>query len=198
MPERPKTYRLNPLPHSQPPQRPTHPTPSDPPENLYKPPHTKVKQPSKPSPAQPAPGAQIWSRVKPPRPAPDPARFQKSESQTIAQHMRNDSDSTRLEHLLRRQESKRYEPSQRQSRELEQLVVVRRSDRLYQIVFGFNQQSITHQVFRTFKHCAEAAAELEQRFELSVATDGATAEALEAIVRAAAAREWVELWCAVV
>ena len=195
MPERPISYRLNPLPQSQRPTKPIAPAIL---ENLYKPPQTKAKQPFKPSPAQPAPSAQIRSCVKPSRPAPDPVRFQKSESQTIAQHMRNDSDSIRLEHLLRRQESKRYEPSQRQSRELEQLVVVRRSDRLYQIVFGFNQQSITHQVFRTFKHCAEAAAELEQRFELSVATDGATAEALEAIVRAAAAREWVELWCAVV
>ena len=195
MPERPKTYRLNPLPHSQPLQRPTHPTPSDPPENLYKPPHTKVKQPSKPSPAQPAPGAQIWSRVKPPRPAPDPARFQKSESQTIAQHMRNDSDSTRLEHLLRRQESKRYELSQRQSRELEQLAIVRRLDQRYQIVLGFNHQAITHQTFRTLKHCAEAAAELEQRFELSIAMDGATADAIAAIVSAAVMRECVELEC---
>ena len=197
MPERPKTYRLNPLPPSQPPQRPTHPTPSDPPENLYKPPHTKVKQLSKPSPAQPAPGAQIWSRVKPPRPAPDPARFQKSESQTIAQHMRNDSDSTRLEHLLRRQESKRYEPSQRLSPGLEQLAVVRRLDGRYQIVLRFNQQSITHQAFRTLKHCSEAAAELEQKFELSIAMDGATAEAIARIVSAAIMRECVELRCAV-
>ena len=198
MPERPKTYRPNPLPQSQPPQRPTHPTPLDPPENLYKPPHTKVKQPSKPSPAQPAPGAQIRSSVISSRPAPDPARFQKSESQTIAQHLLDDSDAARLEQLLRRQESKRYEPSQRQSRELEQLAVVRRSDQLYQIVLSFNQQSITHQIFRTFKHCAEAAAELEHRFELSIAMDGATADAIAAIVSAAAAREWVELWCAVV
>ena len=197
MPERPKTYRLNPLPQSQPPQRPTQPVAPAIPENLYKPPSTRAKQPSKPSPAQPAPGAQNHSSVIPSRPAPDPARFQKSESQTIAQHMRNDSDSTRLEHLLRRQESKRYEPSQRQSRELEQLAIVRRPDQRYQIVLRFNQQPITHQVFRTFKHCAEAAAELEHRFELSVAMDGATADAIAAIVSAATVREWVELECAV-
>ena len=199
MPNKPLNYRLNPLPHSQPPTKLIAP---DIPENLYKPPKTKAKQPSKSSPsAQPAPGAQTRSSVKPSRPAPDPvpdpARFQKSEPQSIARHLLNDSDSARLEQLLRRQESKRYEPLQRQSPELEQLVVVRRPDQQYQIAFGFNHQSITHQVFRTLKHCAEAAAELEQRFELSIAIDGATADAIAAIVSAAVMRESVELECAV-
>ena len=195
------SYRLNPLPHSQPPQpqRPTNPTPSDLPENLYRPPQTKVKQSFKPSQSvvQPAPGAQIRSSVISSRPAPDPARFQKSEPQTIARHILKDSDSARLEQLLRRQESKRYEPSQRQSPELEQLAVVRRLDGRYQIVLRFNQQPITHQVFRTLKHCSEAAAELEQRFELSIVADGATAEAIAGIVSAAVMRECVELECAV-
>ena len=63
--------------------------------------------------------------------------------------MRDDSDSARLEQLLRRQESKRYQPLQRQSLELEQLSIVRRPDQRYQIVLRFNQQLITHQVFRT-------------------------------------------------
>ena len=199
MPERPKTYRSDHPPYLQPPQRPPKPIAPAIPENLYKPPQTKAKQPFKPSQsvAQPAPGAQTRSSVKPSRPAPDPARFQKSEPQTIARHLLNDSDSARLEQLLRRQESKRYQPSQRQSLELEQLEIVRRPDQRYQIVLRFNQQSITHQTFRTLKHCAEAAAELEQRFELSIAMDGATAEAMEVIVRAAVAREWVELECAV-
>ena len=197
MPEQRLSYRLNPLPHSQPPQRPTNPTPSDPPENLYKPPQTKAKQPFKPSPAQPAPGAQTRSSVISSRPAPDPARFQKSEPQTIARHMLEDSDAARLEQLLRRQESKRYQPSQRQSPSLEQLAIVRRLDGRYQIVLGWTQEPITSQVFRTMKHCAEAAAELEQKFELSIAMDGATVEAIAAIVSAATVREWVELWCAV-
>ena len=112
--------------------------------------------------------------------------------------MLKNSDSARLEQLLRRQESKRYQPSQRPIPELEQLAVVRRLDGRYQIVLRFNQQSLTHQAFETLKHCAEAAAELEQRFELSIATDGATASAMDAIVRAAMVRESVELRCAVV
>ena len=41
------------------------------------------------------------------------------------------------------------------------------------------------------KHCAEATAELEQRF------DGATVEAMKGIVRAAVMREGVELRCVV-
>ena len=198
MPEQRLSYRLNPLPHSQPPQRPTNPTPSDLPENLYRPPQTKAKQPFKPSPAQPAPGAQIRSSVISSRPAPDPARSQKSEPQTIARHLLEDSDAARLEQLLRRQESKRYEPSQRQSIELEQLAIVRRSDQRYQIVLGWTQEPISCQVFRTLKHCAEAAAELEQQFELGKVADGATVDAMEGIVRAAVARERVELECAVV
>ena len=195
MPNKPISYRLNPLPQSQPP---TKPVASAIPENLYKPPQTKAKQPFKPSPSHPSPGALIRSSVISSRPAPDPARFQKSEPQTIARHLLEDSDSARLEQLLRRQESKRYEPSQKPLLKLEQLVIVRRPDQLYQIVLSFNQQPITHQVFRTFKHCAEAAAELEQKFDLSIVSAGETEEAMDAIVRAAAARERVELDCAVV
>ena len=203
MPEQRISYRLNRLPESETPQRPTKPVPpSDIPENLYKPLHTKSKQPFKPSRtvAQPAPDPKPTSGnpIAPSRPVPESNRLQHSEAQTIARHMLKNSDSARLEQLLRRQESKRYQPSQRPIPELEQLAVVRRLDGRYQIVLRFNQQSITHQAFRTLKHCAEAAAELEQRFELSIAMDGATAEAMEAIVGAAAAREWVELWCAVV
>ena len=203
MPEQRISYRLNRLPESETPQRPTKPVPpSDIPENLYKPPHTKSKQSFKPSRtvAQPGPDPKPTrgNPIAPSRPVPESNRLQHSEAQTIARHMLKNSDSARLEQLLRRQESKRYQPSQRQSPELEQLAVVRRLDGRYQIVLRFNQQSITHQVFRTLKHCSEAAAELEQRFELSIAMDGATAEAMEAIVGAAAAREWVELWCAVV
>ena len=193
MPNKPISDRLNPLPQSHPPQRPTKPIAPAIPENLYKPPSPKSKQSFKPSPtsAQSAPSAQIRSCVKPSRPAPDPARFQKSEPQTIARHILKDSDSARLEQLLRRQESKRYEPSQRKSPELEQLAIVRRPDQRYQIVLSFNQQAITHQVFKTFKHCSEAAAELEQRFELSIVSEGTTAEAMEGIVRAAVMRERV-------
>ena len=202
MPDQRISYRVNPLPQAEVPQRPSKPSISqEPPENLYKPPSTKTRQSFQPAPttvwSSPSVTNPISSPVAPSRPAPDPRRLQRSESQTIAQHMRNDSDSTRLEQLLRRQESKRYEPSQKPSRELLQLSIVRRPDQRYQIVLSFNQQSITHQVFRTLKHCAEAAAELEQRFEFSIVADRATAEAMEAIVRAAVMREWVELRCAV-
>ena len=201
MPEQRISYRLNRLPESETPQRPTKPVPpSDIPENLYKPPHTKSKQSFKPSRtvAQPGPDPKPTrgNPIAPSRPVPESTRLQHSEAQTIARHMLKNSDSARLEQLLRRQESKRYQPSQRLSPELEQLAVVRRLDGRYQIVLRFNQQSITHQVFRTLKHCAEAAAELEQRFELRVFADGATVEAMEAIVRAAVARECVELRCA--
>ena len=167
MPEQRISYRLNPLPESETPQRPTKPVlPSDIPENLYKPPHTKSKQSFKSSRtvAQPAPDPKPTrsNPIAPSRPVPESNRLQHSEAQTIARHMLKNSDSARLEQLLRRQESKRYQPSQRQSPELEQLAVVRRLDGRYQIVLRFNQQSITHQVFRTLKHCSEAAAELEQ------------------------------------
>ena len=202
MPEQRISYRLNPLPESETPQRPTKPVPpSEIPENLYKPLHTKSKQPFKPSRtvAQPAPDPKPTrgNPIAPSRPVPESNRLQHSEAQTIARHMLKNSDSARLEQLLRRQESKRYQPSQRQSPELEQLAVVRRLDGRYQIVLRFNQQSITHQVFRTLKHCSEAAAELEQRFELSIAMDGATVDAIARIVSAAIMRECVELRCAV-
>ena len=202
MPEQRISYRLNRLPESKTPQRPTKPVPpSDIPENLYKPLHTKSKQPFKSSRtvAQPAPDPKPTSGnpIAPSRPVPESNRLQHSEAQTIARHLGHDSDSARLEQLLRRQESKRYQPSQTPSPSLEQLAIVRRPDRLYQIVLRFNQQSITHQVFRTLKHCAEAAAELEQKFELGIVASGETAEAVNAIVRAAVARESVELQCSV-
>ena len=196
------SYRVNPLPQSEVPQHPSKSVPSvEPPENLYKPPSTRTRQPFQPASttvwSAPAVITSISSPVAPSRPAPEPRRVQRSESQTIARHLGNDSDSARLEQLLRRQESKRYQPSQTPSPSLEQLAIVRRPDRLYQIVLRFNQQSITHQVFRTLKHCAEAAAELEQKFELGIVASGETAEAVNAIVRAAVARESVELQCLV-
>ena len=202
MPDQRISYQVNPLPQAKVPQRPSKPVPSvELPENLYKPPHSKIRQSFQPASrtvwSAPATANPISSPVTPFKPPPDPRRLQRSESQTIARHMRDDSDSARLEQLLRRQESKRYQPSQRQSPSLEQLAIVRRLEGRYQIVLGFNQQSITHQTFRTTKHCAEAAAELEQRFELSIAMDGATADAIAAIVSAAVMRECVELECSV-
>ena len=202
MPEQRISYRLNRLPESETPQRPTKPVPpSDIPENLYKPPHTKSKQPFKPSHtvAQPDPDPKPTrsNPIAPSRPVPESNRLQHSEAQTIARHMLKNSDSARLEQLLRRQESKRYQPSQTPSPSLEQLAIVRRPDQRYQIVLGWTQEPISRQFFRTMKHCAEAAAELEQKFELSIAMDGATADAIAAIVRAAVLRELVELRCAV-
>ena len=193
MPDQRISYQVNPLPQAKVPQRPSKRAISpELPENLYKPPLSKTRQPF-----QPAAKPTRSNPVEPPQPASDPRRFQQPEAQTIAQHMRNDSDSARLEQLLRRQESRRYEQLQKPLLKLEQLSIVRRINGGYQIVLRFNQQAISRQVFRTSRHCAEAAAELEQRFELSIAMDGATAEAMEAIVRAAVARERVELECAV-
>ena len=202
MPDQRISYQVNPLPQAKVPQRPSKPAISpELPENLYKPPLSKTRQSFQPVSttvwSAPATANPISSPVTAFKPAPDPRRFQRSESQIIARHMRDDSDSACLEQLLRRQESKRYEPSQRQSPELEQLAIVRRLDGRYQIVLRFNQRSLTHQVFRTLKHCAEAAGELEQRFELSIAMDGATADAIARIVSAAIMRECVELRCAV-
>ena len=198
MPERPISYRLNPLPQSQ---RPTQPVAPAIPENLYKPSQTKAKQ-FKPSRSaaqpEPAPKPTPSNPVTPSRPAPDPARFQQSQPQTIARYLLEDSDLACLDQFLRAQESKRYQLWQTPSPSLEQLAIVRRPDQRYQIVLGFNHQAISSQVFRTMKHCTEAAAELEQKFELSIATDGATAEAMEGIVRAAVMRESVELACVVV
>ena len=219
MPDQRISYRVNPLPQSEVPQHPSKPVPSvEPPENLYKPPSTRTRQPFQPAsttvssasatvnpisspvtPFGPAPDPKPTrgNSIAPSRPAPESNRLQHSEAQTIARHMLKNSDSARLEQLLRRQESKRYQPSQKPSPSLEQLAVVRRPDQRYQIVLRFNQQPITHQVFRTLKHCAEAAAELEQKFELGIVASGETAEAVNAIVRAAVARESVELQCAV-
>jgi hypothetical protein len=208
MPARPTPYRINPLPQAEAPQCPSEPVPLvESPENLYKPekmnPQGLPRRPKpestirETSPIQSSEPTRAYRNHQRPEQSPALTQRQQVEALEIAQRVQDTSQSSRLEHLLRRQASKRYQSSQRPLVELEQLTIVRRPDRGYQIVLSFNQQAVTHQVFRTFKHCAEAAAELEQRFELSIVSDGATAEAMQAIVRAAATREQVELECAV-
>jgi hypothetical protein len=192
------SYRHNPLPQAKIPQRPAPPT--DLPENLYKPPLAKAKQSFKRSPST----AKL-TRGKPPespRPAPDSSRFQTTEAQAIARRVQDTSRSTRLEQLLRRQESKRYEHWQKPqpSMELEHLAIAKRPDRRYQIVIRGTQQPISSYIFETLEHCAEAAGELEQRFALGPMVEGMTtevAEAMEAIVRTAVTREFVKLKFAV-
>jgi hypothetical protein len=198
MQNQPLNYQLNPLPQAKIPQRPAPPT--DLPENLYKPPLAKAKQSFKRSPS-----TVKQTRSNPPespRPAPDPNRFQTTEAQAIARHVLDDLRSSRLEHLLRRQESKRYEHwSKRQpSQELEHLAIAKRPDRRYQIILRCTKQSISGYAFDTLEHCAEAAAELEQRFALGPMVEGMAAEvaeATESIVLAAVVRERVERWCGV-
>jgi hypothetical protein len=204
MPNQPLNYQFNPLPQAKIPQRPAPPT--DLPENLYKPPLAKAKQSFKRSPStvKPEPAHKLTRSTAPesPRTAPDPSRFQTTEAQAIARRVQDTSRSTRLEHLLRCQESKRYEHwSYRQpSMELEHLAIAKRPDRRYQIVIKRTKQSISGYAFDTKEHCAEAAAELEQRFALGPMVEGMTtevAEAMEAIVRAAVTREFVKLKCTV-
>jgi hypothetical protein len=198
------SYRYNPLPQAKIPQRPAPPT--DLPENLYKPPLAKAKQSFKRSPStvKPEPAHNLTRSTDPKLsiPAPDPSRLQTTEAQAIARRVQDTSRSSRLEHLLRRQESKRYEPWQKPQPlvALEHLAIARRPDRRHQIILQRTKQSISGYAFDTKEHCTEAAAELEQRFALGPVVEGMTAEvaeAMEAIVRAAVTRERVERWFAV-
>jgi hypothetical protein len=201
MPNQPLNYQYNPLPQAKIPHRPAKPAPpTDLPENLYKPPLAKAKQSFKRSPSTDKLTRSTAPELS--RPAPDPSRFQTTEAQAIARHVLDDSRSSRLEHLLRRQESKRYEHwSKRQPLvALEHLAIAKRPDRRYQIILRCTKQPISGYAFDTKEHCAEAAAELEQRFALGPVVDvlGAdVAEAVNAIVRAAVTRERVEQWCSV-
>jgi hypothetical protein len=142
-----------------------------------------------------------------PRPLPDPSRptpasrQRTAEARSIAQRVHDRSGSSRLEYLLRRQQNRRYSFSENHSkpkRSLEHLAIAQRHDQGFQIVIRGTQSPFSRYVFETAGHCAEAAAELEQRFELGQVLEGMGAEVVEAvegIVLAAVTRERVERLC---
>jgi hypothetical protein len=202
MSDQPISYRVKPLPQV------------DYPQNLYKRLQTKamrtpgagllsdhrlsqdtaliINRLSKlPEPLQPRPESS--------RPRQSPAsRQQLVEARAIAQRVQDTSGSSRLEFLLRRQQSRRYDSfeSNRQSmKALEHLAIARRSDQHYQIVIQGTKQPFLRQVFKTVEYCAEAATELEQKFALGGMLEFLNAEvqeAVEAIVWAVVVRERVE------
>jgi hypothetical protein len=191
MPNQPINYRVNPL--SQ----------TEHPENLYKRSQPQEKRlPIRTSPEHPSRATESprLPRLESSRPRQSPAigQQQLDEAQAIAQRVRDTSGSSRLEFLLRRQESKRDEYWQKRQplMELEHLAIARRPDQGCQIVIQGTKQPFSRQVFETVEYCAEAAAELEQKFVLGrmlefLGTEGQ--EAIEAIVWAFVVREWVEL-----
>jgi hypothetical protein len=178
------------------------------PENLYKRSPSCTASPDRPQVATPL---TIYSIESPPptprsessRPRQSPAsRQQAAEAQAIAQRVQDTSGSSQLEFLLRRQESKRYEhwQQQRSLRALEFLAIALRSDQGYQIVIQGTKQPVSRYIFATVQYCAEAAAELEQKFALGGMLEFLNAEvqeAVEAIIWAFVVRERVELELAV-
>jgi hypothetical protein len=208
MPKDPVSYRSNPLPQAEIPDLRGQPAPpQDYPVNLYKP----LPQQGQCSPTRPSPEASPIVKPTLPRPHPEPyrptptpaSRQRTVEARAIAQRVRDTSESSRLEYLLRRQQSKRYShfESNRQPRmALEHLAIARQTNGCFQIVIQGTQTAFSRYVFETAGHCADAAAELEQRFALGGMLEFVEAEvkdAMEAIVRAAVVRERVEMACAV-
>jgi hypothetical protein len=203
MPNQPISCLLNPLPQA------------DYPENLYKRSQTKVMRTSSAEPSSDyRPGQETASIInrpskssEPPQPRPESSRPRQSsaidqqqlaEAQAIAQRVHDTSGSSRLEFLLRRQQSNRYEHWQKHKplMELEHLAIALRPDQRFQIVIQGTKQPFSRQIFETVEYCAEAAAELEQVFALGgmlefLGTEGQ--EAIEAIVWAFVVRERVEL-----
>jgi hypothetical protein len=207
MQDQPVRYRINPLPQEEVPDRGFKQAPPlEHPANLYKPSQPQgQRSPTRPSSiAEPLTNHPTESPAPPRlhseyfRPTPTPAsRQQLAEARAIAQRVQDRSGSSRLEYLLRRQQSKRYshDESDRQPRmALEHLAIIQRIDGSFQIVIRGTQTTFSRYVFQTVEHCAEAAAELEQKFELSGMLEFVDAEVLEhveAIVRACVARERV-------
>ncbi len=194
MPNKTFSYRVNPLPQAE------HL------ENLYRRSLTQTRHPERPSkPTAPLLNRSTESPSPPPRlesdrPRQSPAIGQQQlvEAQAIAQRVQDTSGSSQLEFLLRRQESKRYEHWQQQKplMELEYLAIARRSDGCYQIANQGTRQPFSRHVFKTVQYCAEAAVEIEQRFELGGMLeflDAEVQEHVEAIVLAVVWRERVEI-----
>jgi hypothetical protein len=190
MQNRTVSYRIKPL------QQTEHP------ENLYKRSPSCTASPDR---SQVATPLTIYSIESPPptprsessRPRQSPAsRQQAAEAQAIAQRVQDTSGSSRLEFLLRRQQGKRYEHWQKRQplMPLEHLAIAQRPDQHFQIVIRGTQTAFSRQVFATLEHCSEAAAELEQRFEIEGMLeflDADVQEAVEVIVWAVVVRERV-------
>jgi hypothetical protein len=132
----------------------------------------------------------------PSRPTPA-SRQQLAETRMIAQRVHDRSGSSRLELLLRRQQSNRYnyyQSNRQPMTKLEHLAIARGLDQQFQIVIRETQTPFSRHIFKTVGHCTEAAAELEQKFELGGMLEFIDAEVLEhveAIVFAAVWRERV-------
>jgi hypothetical protein len=133
-------------------------------------------------------------RLESSRPRQSPAsRQQLVEVKAIADRVQDRSGSSRLEFLLRRQQSRRYDSfeSNRQSmKALEHLAIVLRSDQGYQIVIRGTKQPFSRHIFATVQYCAEAATELGGMLEF---LNAEVQEAIEAIILAAVWRERVEI-----
>jgi hypothetical protein len=146
------------------------------PENLYKRSHSYTTLPEKPKAAAPILNRSTDSPIPQPprlessRPRQFPAigQQQLDEAQAIAQRVQDTPGSSRLEFLLSRQESKRYEHWRQQPlRALEHLAIARRPDQRYQLIIRGTRQVIVCHAFETVEYCAEAAAELERTFALA-------------------------------
>jgi hypothetical protein len=186
------SYGVSPLPQA------------DYPVNLYKRSPSQSTFPNRPNPEAPILNRSTESPIPQPprlessRPRQSPAigQQQLDEAQAIAQRVGDTSGSSRLEYLLRRQQSKRYEQWQQQPlRALEFLAIARRTDGCYQIAIRGTKTPFSRYVFETLEYCREAATELEQRFEIEGMLeflDGVVQEHVEAIVLAAVWRERVE------
>jgi hypothetical protein len=197
MPDKPISYRVNPLPQA------------DYPVNLYKRSPSRTASADRPQVATPLTIYSIESPPQPPRlessrPRQSPAsrQQQQAEAKAIAQRVRDTSGSSRLEFLLRRQQGKRYSQYERcqPSRKLEHLAIALRPDQRYQIAIQGTKKPFSRHVFETVQYCSEAAAELEQKFALGGMLeflDSEIQEHVEAIVLAAIWRERVELELAV-
>jgi hypothetical protein len=178
MPNNPISHRVNLLPQAEQP------------ENLYKRSLTQARLPEKPSQSE----APILNRSteSPPQPLrPESSRPRQSlasrqqavEARVIAQRVQDTSGSSRLEFLLRRQQGKRYEHWQKCQplMALEHLAIARRSNQGYQIVIQGRKMPFSRHIFQTVQYCADAAAELEQKFALGGMLEFLNAEGQEAV-----------------
>ena len=139
------------------------------------------------------PIAQHTSR---PRRAPAHIQLHRSAHRAIAERVHDRSRSKRLEHKLRRQEANTPDPLQTISRrptQLNFLAIAQRPDHGYQLVFKGTRQTVTQLIFETLEHCAEAAGELEQRFDMGRFLDSPTGETLEGIEAIAREHQWREI-----
>jgi hypothetical protein len=125
------------------------------------------------------------------------AQLQRKESQEIAQRVQGQSHSDRLEQLLCRLDSNKpgvFASPRCHLLDLEYLAIAQRPDQRYEIIISGSNESLTGIVFETSQYCMEAAAEIEQQFDMSrflSSPSGETLEIIEAIVQGFQWRETV-------